>query len=157
MDPLPLIAIVLKLSISIVQTINASSRQLDSQSRVLKNISDETSALCTILRTVEKLVNKSDGDSFTDDASQNEAFQALLDGCRCTLKEIENHISEIQHDVKRGLLKTVHLQITYPAKMKTLSTLRDQLENYKTTILIALQMHMLLVYPKSSSIPGVGS
>jgi hypothetical protein len=58
-----------------------------------------------------------------------------------TFQQIGSQINELQSKFRKGSLSKAYTFMLYPSRMKEISALRDDLEKYKVTLLLALQMH----------------
>ena len=58
-----------------------------------------------------------------------------------TFQQIGFEVSELQSRLRKGSLSKLYTFALYPSKMKEISALRDDLEKYKLTLLIALQIY----------------
>jgi hypothetical protein len=138
MDPLSItasIAGLLSLAGATAATLDALFRDFKSRPAVLSAISQEISALCLILGQLE-------GQLCTSGKEEDDKpLSAVLDLCMQTFQQIGSQISELQSRLRKGSLSKAYTFMLYPSRMKEISALRDDLEKYKVTLLLALQVH----------------
>lgn len=142
MDPLSISASIT----SIVAFAGATAAKLDalfrdfkSRPAVLLAISQEISTLCLVLGWLEG--QRRTNSSGTDENESEKALSAVLDSCMRTFQQIGSQISELQSSLRKGSLSKAYSFMLYPSRMKEISALRDDLEKYKSTLLLALQVH----------------
>jgi len=140
MDPLSISASIT----SLLTLARASAAKLDalfhdfkSRPAVLSAISQEISTLCLVLGHLEG--QRGPNSSGTDE--NEKTLSAVLDACMRTFQQIGSQICELQSRLRKGSLSKAYTFMLYPSRMKEISALRDDLEKYKLTLLIALQVH----------------
>lgn len=138
MDPLSIsasIAGLLSIAGATAATLDALFRDFKSRPAVLSAISQEISALRLVLGQLE-------GQLRSPNSEENEkVLSAVLDLCMQAFQQIGSQINELQSKLRKGPLSKAYTFMLYPSRMKEISGLRDDLEKYKLTLLIALQMH----------------
>jgi len=83
-----------------------------------------------------------EGQLRSPNSEENEkVLSAVLDLCMQAFQQIGSQINELQSKLRKGPLSKAYTFMLYPSRMKEISGLRDDLEKYKLTLLIALQMH----------------
>jgi len=106
---------------------------------VLSAISQEISAFCLVLGQLEgQLLSPN---SSGREEENEKTLSAVLDLCMRTFQQIGSQINELQAKLRKGALSKAYTFVLYPSRMKEISALRDDLEKYKVTLLIALQVH----------------
>lgn len=141
MDPFSIsasIAGLLSLAGATVAKLDALFNDFRSRPAVLFSISQEISALCLVLGQLEGQLR---GTTSSDMKENEKTLLAVLDLCMRTFQQIGSHISELQSRYRKGSLSKAYAFMLYPSRIKEISTLRDDLEKCKATLLIALQMH----------------
>ena len=145
MDPLSILASItglLSLAGATAATLNALFRDFKSQPTMLSTISQEISAFCLVLGQLEGQLTSP---KFSSREENDKTLSAVLDLCMRTFQQISAQINELQSKLCKGSLSNLkaYTFMLYPSGMKEISALRDNLEKYKVTLLIALQMHKL--------------
>jgi hypothetical protein len=141
MDPLSVTASVtglFALTVQLIAAVDSIVRSVKSQPKTLQNILQELRALQLVLERLEKCVEPG-----TSLAVEDKALIAVLDGCTGTYQNIGSELSVLQAKLKENLAIRIYTQITFTSRMKALDALRDQLEKYKATLGIALQLRSL--------------
>jgi hypothetical protein len=141
MDPLSISASItglLGLAAATAATLDALFRDFKSRPAVLLAISQEISALCLVLGQLEGQTRRP---SSTGKKEDEKPLRAVLDLCMQTFQQIGSQICELQSKLRKGSLSKAYTFMLYPSRLKEISALRDDLEKYKVTLLIALQMH----------------
>ncbi len=141
MDPLSIsasIAGVLSLAGATAVTLDALFRDFKSRPAVLSAISQEISALSLVLGRLEGQLH---GPNSSGREEDEKILSAVLDLCTQAFQQIGSQISELQSKLRKGSLSKAYTFLLYPSRMKEISALRDDLEKYKMTLLITLQMH----------------
>jgi hypothetical protein len=139
MDPLSItasIAGLLSLAGATAATLDALFRDFKSRPAVLSAISEEISALCLVLGQLEGQLRIGSGKE-----EDEKPLSAVLDLCMRTFQQIGFQINELQSKLRKGSLSKAYTFMLYPSRMKEISALRDDLEKFKVTLLLALQMH----------------
>lgn len=141
MDPLSVGASVAGLFTLTVQLINAVEsivRSVKTQPTILLNISQELAALQLVLERLEKsLVSRKES------STEDEALIAVLNGCKGTYHNIGKELALLQQNLKKNRMVKLYMQMTFTSRIKALDPLRDQLEKYKATLIIALHLRTL--------------
>jgi len=141
MDPLSISASItglLSLAGATAATLDALFRDFKSRPAVLSAISQEISAFCLVLGQLEGQLTSP---KFSGREENDKTLSAVLDLCMRTFQQIGAQINELQSKLRKGSLSKAYTFLLYPSRMKEISALRDDLEKYKVTLLIALQMH----------------
>lgn len=141
MDPLSIAASItglLSLAAATAAKLDALYQDFKSRPAVLSAISQEISALCLVLGQLESQLRSPNSSG----REENEkTLSAVLDLCMRTFQQIGFQVNELQTKLRKGSLSKAYNFMLYPSKMKEISALRDDLEKYKVTLLIALQIH----------------
>lgn len=145
MDPLSIaasIAGLLTIAGATAAKLESLFNDFRSRPATLVAISQEISALCLVLGQLESQLH---GPNSTGSGTKRneKTLLAVLDLCMRTFRQIDAQISELQSRFQKGSLSKAFAFISYPSRMKEISALRDDLEKFKATLLIALQMHKL--------------
>ena len=133
MDPLSIaagVAGLLTLAAQLIKTVDDLYAAVKKQPLLLKKIAQDLKTLqdvLTQLSTVVTLNQPKDGD----------ALLSVLKGCADTLHDIDRELAVIRALFQRNIFVKFFAQITLASKMNLISLLRDQLDKYKSTLLIA--------------------
>ncbi|KAH0559956.1 hypothetical protein GP486_003522 [Trichoglossum hirsutum] len=146
MEPLSVaasIASLLALTVDLIKAVDAIATSVRSQPGSLRDTIHELSALKLVLGQLQRVVPP-DGPL----SSEDKALITVLEGCLTTYHSIGKELSDVQGNLKKGTLKKIYTQVTFTNRMKSIDGLRNQLEKYKATIVIALHLRNLDTRPE---------
>jgi Fungal N-terminal domain of STAND proteins len=135
-DPLSIaasIAGLLTIAAQTAQLISSIIAEVKGRKAELVEIGQEITSFYVVLGQLQGQIDKDAAPS-----SSNQSLEAILAGCIRTLQSIQNALSQIRAGYAKGSISKVRAHITYPAKMKSLTSYRDLLDKYKGTLSIAL-------------------
>jgi hypothetical protein len=141
MDPLSVAAGVTGLFALTVQLIAAAesiARTVKTQPAVLRNTIQELTALHLVLDQLEKSIVSGRAPS-----PEDKALISVLNGCKGTYHNIGIELSILQEKLRKNQMSKLYTQMTFSSRMKGMDILRDQLEKYKATLIIALHLRTL--------------
>lgn len=139
MDPLSIAASVAglyALAGQLINTVNNVSSALKSQPVVLHTLAQDLSVLRVVLKELEPLVTAPNQEPSKD----KDALSSVFNGCTETLQNIDDRLSSVKSFAKGKIYRRIFLQPKFSTAMDSISFLRDQLEKYKSTLLIALHL-----------------
>jgi hypothetical protein len=141
MDPLSVTASVAGLFALTVQLINAAEsivRSVKAQPAILLSVTQELTALQLVLERLEKSVG-----AHRTPSPDDEALVLVIDGCKEAYHNIGKELASLESNLKKNQVLKFYTKMTFTSKLKNLGPLRDQLEKYKATLIIALHLRTL--------------
>lgn len=142
MDPLSIAASVAglyALAGQVIDTVNKVSLAVKSQPVVLHALTQDLSVLRAVLKKLEPLVTAPNQEPSKD----KDALSSVFNGCTETLRNIDDRLSSFESFTKGKIYRRIFLLPKFSTTMESISFLRDQLEKYKSTLLIALHLRTL--------------
>lgn len=139
MDPLSIAASVAglySLASQLIETVNKILSAVKSQPLLLQTLAQDLSVLKVVLKDLEPLVTSPNQEPSEDE----NALSSVFNGCTKTLMNLDDQLSALKTLSERRLYKRVFLQPKFSTAIESISLLRDQLEKYKSTLLIALHL-----------------
>jgi hypothetical protein len=139
MDPLSIAASVAglySLASQLIETANKILSVAKSQPVLLQTIAQDLSVLKVVLKDLGPLVTSPNQAPSEDE----NALSSVFNGCMKTLKNLDDQLSALKTLVQGKRYKRIFLQQKFSTAMESISFLRDQLEKYKSTLLIALHL-----------------
>lgn len=140
MDPLSIAASaagLLTLAATLVNLVDGIIGSINKQPALLKSIAADLETLQDVLSNLKDL----------DQSSQQQgditALKSVLRGCNDVMQQLATELTSVKADLKRGRLARKYTQVTFSSRLESISTLRDQLDKYKSTLLIALSLRNL--------------
>jgi hypothetical protein len=140
MDPLSVAASITGIIAVASTTVKIVSRlcyDLGSQPATLLAVSQEISAFAAVLVKVESMM-ASPASHGSETPTVN--LGLILGGCTRTLQRIETIVLDLQYKLSSGPAAKAKMYMSWFGKAKEMAELRNELEKYKATLIIALNV-----------------
>lgn len=139
MDPLSIAASaagLLTLATALVGLIDGIIGSISKQPALLKNVAGD-------LKTLQDVFSNLTGLDQSPQHQDGPALKSVLQGCDDVMKLLETELSSLNAVMKRGRVARSYAMANFSSRLEYVSTLRDQLDKYKSTLLIALSLRNL--------------
>lgn len=138
MDPLSIAAStagLIGLTITLIKLVDNLSSVVAKKSQLMLAIGDELKLLRTVLDDLSSITDPTKGNDA--DAS---ALSLVLQGCEKVMLQLQNELTALHIALTRGRIARAHARLTLTNRFDFISDLGNQLDKYKSTLIIALTL-----------------
>lgn len=139
MDPLSITAAAIGLiafTIQLSQTIDKISGDIKQRSTLLQEILEDLELLQTVLKDLSESKD-------VDRSKDGVALLAVFNGCKSVINQIDTELCTLIEALQKSRSSRFKAKLTFSTKMESIASLRMQLEKYKATLLIALNLRTM--------------